>query len=111
MRNTPSMSLYDQWTQPSYAVRVRGTAPPKFLWGSSVLSQNITFDKPLILHLRNDRFGEEIEFGTQDVSGTQTPLGTLHPGECVSIALQNIAGVYATCALDTTVACLIKGTT
>jgi len=109
MRPSPLTSIYDQWTQPSYEVRVRGLSPPIFLWGSAGVTQNITFDKPLILHLRNDLFGEVISFGTQVAFGTQTPYGTLGPGECVSIPLQDISGVFATCELESTVACLIKG--
>lgn len=109
MRTTPLMSIYDDWTQPSYEVRVRGTTAPMYLWGSAGVTENITFDKPLVLHVRNDVFGEEIKFGTQIASGSQTPMGALQPGECVSIPLQGISGVFATCLLESTVACLIKG--
>jgi hypothetical protein len=80
-----------------------------FLWGSAGLTENMSFDKPLILHVRNDVFGESVKLGTRVASGTQTSLGTLEPGECVSIPLQNISGVYAICTLETNVACLIKG--
>lgn len=119
MRASPLMSIYDQWTQPSYEVRVRPPVllrPPMFLWGSAGVEQNMTFDKPLLLHIRNDVFGEAITFGTQvfsSVTGkqTRTNIGTLGPGECVSVPLQDISGVFATCApgLESTVACLIKG--
>jgi hypothetical protein len=108
MRSSPLTSIYDHWTQPSYEVRVRGLTPPIFLWGSAVIIANITFSKPPILHIRNDVFGEIISFGTQLASGAQTPLGMLRPGECVSIPLQNISGVFATCTLESNVACLIK---
>jgi len=85
--------------------------PPIYLWGSAgIKPKNIIFDKPLLLHIRNDVFGEEITFGTQVASGTQTTMGTLQPGECVSIPLQDISGVFATCVLESNVACLIKGT-
>jgi hypothetical protein len=111
MGASPLMSMYNQWTQPSYEIRVRGTAQSTYLWGSAgIKPKNITFDKPLLLHIRNDVFGEAITFGTQIASGTQTTMGTLQPGECVSIPLQDISGVFATCALETNVACLIKGT-
>jgi hypothetical protein len=110
MSGSPWMSIYDRWTQPSYELRVRGTTTPIYLWGSAgVKPNNITFDKPLLLHIRNDVFGEVITFGTQIASGTQTTMGTLLPGECVSIPLQDISGVFATCELESTVACLIKG--
>jgi hypothetical protein len=79
-----------------------------YLWGSAGITQNIGFDKPLLLHIRNDVFGEAISFGTQIASGAQTNLGTLQPGECVSIPLQSLSGVFATCAAETNVACLIK---
>jgi len=106
MYDSPLMSIYDRWTQPSYELRVRGTM---FLWGSAGLKENLSFDKPLLLHVRNDVFGEVIKLGTQVASGTQTPLGSLQPGECVSIPLQGISGVYASCELESKVACLVRG--
>lgn len=112
MRTSTSNTLtaiYDHWTQASYEVRVRGTQI--YLWGSAGVTENITFPKPLLLHIRNDIFGEKIAFGTQVASGAQTPLGTLLAGECVSIPLQGISGVFATwftSGLESTVACLIR---
>jgi hypothetical protein len=41
-------------------------------------------------------------------AGTKTSFGTLQPGECVSIPLQNLTGVFATCAFESTVECLIR---
>ena len=79
-----------------------------FLWGSAGITTNISFAKPLLLHLRNDRFGEPITIGTRVAAGTQTGLGTLQPGECISIPLQGVSGVFATCALESTVACVVK---
>lgn len=94
---------------PSYRVRVRGTM---YLWGSeggaAGITQNLTFPSPLILHVRNDKFGESIGFGTETADGTQTQIGTLQAGECVSIPVQNICGVFATCKLDSMVSCAIK---
>jgi hypothetical protein len=107
MQSSPLGSVYDQWTQPSYEVRVRGTAVPTFLWGSAGVLNDITFDKPLLLHIRNDLFGSPIQYGTV-VSGVQTKLGTLGPGECVAITLQNMSGVFAICEAHSTVGCLIK---
>lgn len=109
MQSSALTSTYDRWTQPSYEVRVRGTAPPTYLWGSAGVTENISFSKPLLLHVRNDLFGEAITLGTQIASGSQTTIGTLKPGECLTIPLQDISGVFATCALDSTVACVIKG--
>jgi hypothetical protein len=109
MRTSPSTAVYNSWTQPSYEVRVRGTIIPTYLWGSAGVNENITFDKPLLLHIRNDVFGEVITFGTQVASGTQTTIGTLKAGEYVSIPVQDISGVFATCALgESIVGCLIK---
>ena len=115
MEGSPLMSIFDHSTHASYQVRVRPPIPPApymFLWGSAGVEQNMTFDKPLILQIRNDVF--VITFGTQvysTVTRTQTlsQIGTLEPGECVSIQLQGYSGVYATCEQESTVACLIKG--
>jgi len=93
------------WTHPSYDRRVRGTT---YLWGSAGITKNITFQRPLHLHIRNDAFGESITFGTRLASGTNTNIGPLKPGECVTISVQKISGVFATCALESTVQCLIR---
>jgi hypothetical protein len=106
MPSSPLMSIYDQWTQPSYEVRVRETV---YLWGSAGIKTNLSFGKPLVLHIRNDVFGVKITVGTEVAAGTKTPLGTLEPGEALSVPLQDISGVYATCDLESKVACLIKG--
>jgi len=106
-----------KWSEFHYKVRVRPAAPPKpfqCIWGSAGLLQAITFPNPLILHIRNDLFGEQVTFGTQVPNAppappTQTTIGTLQPGECVSIPLQGYSGIFATCAVESTVYCLIKG--
>jgi hypothetical protein len=105
MRTLSSTAPHDTWNHAGYAVRVRGTT---YLWGSSGITTDITFNKPLVLHIHNDDFGEEVTFGTQVASGTQTTIGTLEPGQCVSIPVQGICGVFATCALESKVDCLIK---
>jgi hypothetical protein len=105
MPSSPLMSIYDHWTQPSYEIRVRGTM---YLWGSAGVTKKQTFGKPLVLHIRNDVFGVQINLGTE-ASGTKTAIGTLEPGECLSIAIQDMSGVYATCDLESNVACIIKG--
>jgi hypothetical protein len=91
-------SVYDRWSHPSYERRVRGAPVPAttFLWGSAWILKPIPFDKPPILHLRNDLFGDPVIFGTV-ASGVQTEIGTLQPGECISIPLQGITGVFAFC--------------
>ena len=93
------------WSRTSYKVRVRETM---YLWGSAGITHDITFDKPLLLHVHNDLFGESVTVGTQVASGTKTTLGTLKPGESVSIPVQTMTGVFATCALESTVCCLIR---
>jgi hypothetical protein len=108
MRTPSPPPLYDRWTHPSYELRVRATT---YLWGSAKISTDLKFDKPLLLHVRNDQFGEDITLGTQAASGAQTTLGTLAPGQCVSIPMQDISGVFATCTLESTVACLIQEST
>jgi hypothetical protein len=121
VNTSPLTSIYDRWTHPSYERRVRGAnpatpltpAPPTFLWGSAGIQSNIAFDKPPILHIRNDLFGAAVTFGTAASGVLQPPIGTLQPGECVSIPLQGvegqgITGVYATCPTESVVACLIR---
>jgi hypothetical protein len=102
---SPLTDVYDRWNNPSYEIRVRGTM---YLWGSAGVSKNLKFDKPLLLHIRNDVFGEVVTVGTQVASGTQTTLGTLQPGECVSIPVQDISGVFASCTLESVVGCVIR---
>jgi hypothetical protein len=107
--NDALTALYDNWVRPSYEARVRGTV---YLWGSATLTQNLNFSHPPVLHVRNDLFGEPIKLGTRVAAGTApgstTPYGTLQPGECASIQLQGIAGVYADCALESVVSCIIN---
>lgn len=79
-----------------------------YLWGSAGITVNMTFDKPLLLHIRNNVFGLPIELHTQTTSGTTT-LGTLKPGEALTIAIQNMSGVYANCTGESLVDCLLQG--
>jgi hypothetical protein len=114
---TPLTALYDHWTRPSYERRVRGTAlDPTYLWGSVGITQNFSSSTPLVLHIRNDTFGEVITLGTQVASGTsetQSGYGTLQPAECISISLQNLSGVFAfpgtdqVAGTESVVACVI----
>ncbi len=95
--------LYD-WSRSTYRLRVR--SKKIFLWGSAgVTDQN--FNPPLILHIHNDTFGVQIKIETQTSAGGQTPIGTLEPGECVSLPIDKICGVYATCAQESIVTCRI----
>jgi hypothetical protein len=79
-----------------------------YLWGSHGIIKNITFSKPLLLHVHNDVFGEEITIGTRQADGTEDTLGTLQPGEALSIPMQDLSGVFARCELESSVWCLIK---
>ena len=38
MRTSPLTTIYDNWTQPSYEISVRGTV---YLWGSAGVTKNI----------------------------------------------------------------------
>ena len=87
-----------------YKVKVRGSM---FLWGSASITQNMTFTTPLLLHIRNDERGEPVTFGTLSIGGARTTLGTLQAGEAFSVPMQNISGVFADCALDSSVCCTI----
>ena len=104
MRQSPLIPAFDKRTHASYEVRVRGTM---YLWGSAGITGDTTFDKPLLLHIRNNVFGEKVLLGTKSSSGNQT-IGTIQPGECFTIRIQTISGVFATCASETTVDCLIQ---
>jgi hypothetical protein len=114
MREAPLTSVFDRWTRPSYERRVRGSTSATYLWGSAGIIGPINFDKPLTLHIRNDVFGQPISLSTTaSNSATPTALGTLQPGECVSIPVQNISGVTAICTatsdpLESMVACIIR---
>lgn len=95
---------YD-WARSAYKIRVR-TGKQYYLWGSANV-KDITFSAPLILHIRNDTFGDVITFGTQKAAGTQVTIGTLDLGECVSIPIDKICGVFATCPTESIVSCHI----
>jgi hypothetical protein len=113
MRESQLTSAFDRWTRPSYERRVRGDAPPTYLWGSAGIAAGVAFDKPLTLHIRNDIFGQQVSLSTTaSASATPIVLGTLQPGECISIQVQNISGVLASCVpgsdpLESVVACII----
>jgi hypothetical protein len=120
-RNFASVTTSDECPQLNhrleYKVRVRGTAAPGMcLWGSAGITGLASFTSPPLLHIRNDKHGEVLTFGTQ-AKGTQSVIGTLQPGECFSIQLQGISGVFAYCVpatgsgpnpeLESTVYCAI----
>ncbi len=86
--------------------RIRGTI---YIWGSRGITTNLHFQSPLILYLRNDVFGQPITIHTEKADGTRTALGTLGAGEYLSIPVQDIRGVSATCALESTVSYMLSG--
>jgi hypothetical protein len=100
-------AIYYHWTHPSYERLVRGDANDTYLWGSFNITNPVTFDKSPILHIRNDLFGDRISLSTI-AGGVVVPLGALLPGECFSLPLQNLSGVFATCQTESNVACLIR---
>jgi hypothetical protein len=123
MNASPLLSPYDRWAHPSYERRIRvlpATQPPAsptYLWGSAGIKTNIVFPKPPTLHLRNDQFGDAVTISIMAADGSATTVGTIEPGECVSIPLQGaivkgvaqgLTGVYATCPTETVVACVVR---
>ncbi len=87
-----------------YRLRVRGTI---YVWGSVDMSP-ITFPRPMLLYIHNDLFGEQITVGTQTSGGPLMPLGTLNPGELVTLPLQGYSGIYASCDLESNVRCTVR---
>jgi len=86
----------------TYVVKVRGKT---YLWGSGGLTG--VFAWPLLLVINNDTVGDPIQIGSEGSGTAQTSYGTLQPGECWTVPLQNLRGVFANCSTDTTVACTI----
>lgn len=85
----------------SYIVKVRERS---YLWGSGGISTDSAW--PLLLVVNNDHLGDPIGIGSESANGG-TDMGTLQPGECWTVPLLGLRGVYATCASDSTVACTI----
>ncbi|TDK58967.1 hypothetical protein [Sapientia aquatica] len=121
LRSLTSLSeIFADSSRPSYVVRVRGPGVGpgpwpwpgiNFLWGSGNISVPPSFDKPVILHIRNLVSGEDVTIGTLTgplTTGVQTAIGVLQPGDCLSIQIQGFSAIYATCVagLETLVGCL-----
>jgi hypothetical protein len=88
-----------------YRRRVRNTV---YLWGSAGLTEDMTFTRPPILHIHNDLFGEEITVSTSKANGTTHSLGTLDAGQCISVAIDKMCGVFASCTKESTVMCRLR---
>jgi hypothetical protein len=88
-----------------YRIRVRGTV---YLWGSSEINQDLTFPQPLILHVRNETLGEDVSLSIASSAGAPADIGTLSAGQSLSIPLQDLTGVIATCELQSKVSCRVS---
>lgn len=86
----------------SYAVKVRAES---YLWGSAGL--NTSLEWPLLLIINNDPLGDPIEVGSEATPASRTIHGTLQAGECWTVPLHGLRGVFATCSTDTTILCTI----
>lgn len=85
----------------SYSVKVRTKA---YLWGSSGVTAGISV--PLLLVVHNDVWGDPIAVSSEGTAGAAA-LATLLPGECWTLDLSGLRGVYATCDTDSTVNCTV----
>jgi hypothetical protein len=85
----------------TYSVKVRTKT---YLWGSSGVAVDLNI--PLLLVIRNDRWGDSISLGS-DAGAGPTSLGTLQPGECWTVPLFGLRGVHASCDADSTLICII----
>lgn len=85
----------------SYLVQVRGKT---YVWGSAGLTVSLTW--PLLLVVNNDALGDPVDIGSE-LTGSSQNYGTLQPGECWTVPLQGLRGVFAICNADTTLACSI----
>lgn len=103
---TQSDRMPDQERRFGHRRRIRGTM---YIWGSRGITTDLHFQSPLILYLRNDVFGQPITIHTEKADGTRTALGTLKAGEYLSIPVQDIRGVSATCDLESTVSYVLSG--
>ncbi len=86
----------------SYIVKIRGKV---YVWGSSGLKINLKY--PLLLTINNDLVGDIVTLSSEKTTGSPAVLGTLGPGECWTLPLDGLRGVFATCTTDTTLACLL----
>ena len=77
---------------------------PTFLWGSSQISEQ-TFDKPLILHIHNDTFGDNYHIRHPNVLETKHKIGTLKPGSASPLPVQTIWASTQHVAFRSTVTC------
>lgn len=96
----------DQQRRFGHRRRIRGTT---YIWGSRGITADQHFQSPPILFLRNDLFGQPIKIHTEKADGTKKDIGTLEAGEYLSIPVQDIRGIAATCDLESTVSYILSG--
>jgi hypothetical protein len=90
-----------------YRVKVRQET---FLWGGAGVA--VATKSKAHLHFRVDETGEPISVTVIKNDG-QDVIGTLRPGECYTVKLENVKGVKAVCdpeQHDTFVDCAILST-
>jgi hypothetical protein len=85
----------------NYIVTVRGKT---YLWGSSGITADLQW--PLLLVISNAVVGDAIGLGSDGADGSGD-YGTVQAGECWTLPLLGLRGVFATCPTDSTVACAI----
>jgi hypothetical protein len=86
----------------NYISRIRGTT---YVWGSSGITKALEW--PLLLVINNDLLGDSLTLSADTADAVPANYGTLQPGECWTLPLQGLRGVFATCTTDTTLACSI----
>jgi hypothetical protein len=72
------------------------------------MSTNVSFAEPVVLHVHNDFLGEDVTLSTSSTGEPMTEIGTIGPGQALSIPVQNLTGVVATCALQSRVRCTLR---
>lgn len=90
---------------PYFTCRVRNTI---YLWGSASFTANLNFSRPPIIHIRNAKHGDDVVIGIVTTAGGSTTIATLQPGEMLSLEVQAVTGITATCATQSVVYCQIR---
>src|ERR1035441_4705980 len=89
--------------------RVKVRSQPTFLIGGEGLVE--TFSAPLTLVLRVDEDGEQVNFNVYKEAPLQNDknknLGFLAPTQTLMVAIDDIRGVFASCATETFVDCYL----
>jgi len=89
-----------------YRVKVK-RRETTYLWGGpgilGTTTRAPTLPVPVLLAIRVDDLGEEVEFGFVEINpaGQEDSLGKLRPGECYILSLENLTAVWARTANNT----------